>query len=82
MIEVYSKPNCPDCTRAKSLLTSKGIEFNEYVIGVDADRDTLVERFPQARTAPIIVVDGMFLGGLQQLNENISTFESRQLLCG
>lgn len=84
MIRVYSKPNCPYCVRTKALLETKGIAYQETAIGVEIDRDTLLEQFPEARTAPIITVDGMFIGGFNELSEYLieTTDQTGQLLCG
>ena len=84
MIRVYTKPNCPYCVRTKDLLESKGIGYQETAIGVEIDRDTLLEQFPAARTAPIITIDGMFIGGFTELSEYLAenATETGQLLCG
>lgn len=68
--EVYSKPNCPYCVKAKYLLTQRNIPFEEY----DAVelRDKLVERVRNEtgqppRTVPQIWLDGKYIGGYDQL---------------
>jgi glutaredoxin len=35
MITVYSKTTCPSCIKAKTYLTSHGIEFNEVNVAED-----------------------------------------------
>lgn len=45
ILEVYSRPQCPNCTRLKKWLGEKKIPYNE--INVDEDRtafDTLVSK--------------------------------------
>ena len=29
-IEIYTKPNCPNCVTAKQLLKARGFEYDEY----------------------------------------------------
>ena len=43
------------------------MEFNEYVVGKDLTRDELREQFPLARTMPVILVDGKYVGGYNEL---------------
>jgi glutaredoxin 3 len=66
---VYTKKECPSCTRAKSLLNLKGIQFRESVIGEDILREDFTATFPEVRTAPFIIIDGVKIGGFEQLRE-------------
>ena len=66
---VYSKPNCPNCTQAKALLSSKGIEYTEIVIGSDITREEFFSVFPEARTVPQIILDEKHIGGYQELTK-------------
>lgn len=79
---LYSKDNCSYCTNAKLLLTSKGISFTEFKLGEDFTRENLLEMFPEARTFPIIVIDGFNIGGYVQLKEKLDNElkESRKFL--
>lgn len=68
--EVYSKPNCPFCVKAKALLTQKGIDFVE--LDAVALREQLIERVTNdtgaaPRTVPQIYLDGQYIGGYDQL---------------
>ena len=67
MIEIYSKDDCVFCTKAKALLKENGKEFFDYKLGEDFTRETLLSKFPEARTFPVIVIDGMNIGGYDQL---------------
>ena len=51
----------------KASLHSKNLEFNEDVVGKDLTRDELREQFPLARTLPVVLVDGLFVGGYNEL---------------
>jgi glutaredoxin 3 len=66
---IYTKKDCPSCIKAKSLLNIRGIEFKESVIGEDILREDFVATFPDVRTAPYIIVDGVKVGGYEQLRE-------------
>jgi glutaredoxin len=84
MIEVYSKPNCPYCTKAKQLLTTMNIPFSEYKLDEDFTREILLDKFPLAKSYPIVVIDGFHIGGYSQLVEKINSENSdnRKLLNG
>ena len=64
---VWSKPNCPQCLKAKALLTSKGIDYEEKLIGTNATREELLELVPQARSVPQIFLDGKPVGDYNNL---------------
>jgi len=66
-IVVWSKPNCPYCAKAKNVLTSNGIRFEEKMLDVDFTREHLLETYPTAKSFPVIVVDGFYIGGYEQL---------------
>jgi glutaredoxin len=72
---IYSKHNCQYCTRAKALLTSKGLEFRELILGEDFTKDDLLSWFPNAKTFPQIEVynEGTptYIGGFMELNESL-----------
>jgi glutaredoxin len=70
-VTIYTKDSCPYCTKAKMLLTNKNISYNEMKLNEDFTRETLLEIFPQAKTFPIIVVDGFNIGGYEQLNQKL-----------
>lgn len=76
MIEIYSKPNCPYCSRAKTLLNTRKVNFTEYKLNEDFTREFLVEKYPNAMTFPVVVVDGYHIGGFTQLVEYFVQVES------
>lgn len=65
--EIWTKTNCPYCTRAKALFEQKGVEYEERIIGQDATREELLERAPNAKTVPQIWLDGNYIGGYTEL---------------
>lgn len=67
-VEIYSKFTCPYCVRAKQLLKSKGVKFQEYDITMGGPkRQEMVNRVPGARTVPQIIIDGVAVGGCDDL---------------
>ena len=67
-VEMYTSFFCPFCTRAKSLLKKKAVEFSE--IGVDSDpalRQQMTERCGGARTVPQIFIGKTHVGGCDEL---------------
>ena len=80
-VEIYSKPDCPYCNKAKQLLRTVNIPFSEQVLLKDFTREYIMEKFPNAKTYPIIVVDGFHIGGYTQLVERVNeTTNSTQML--
>lgn len=66
---VYTKDQCPYCVKAKTLLTIKQMSFTEVKLGVDMQRDDFVAMFPEQKTVPLIVIDGVKIGGFDKLTE-------------
>lgn len=71
MYKVYTKPDCPYCVKAKSLLKMNGLEFTEVKIGTDVTREFVMENFPSMRSVPIITKDDALVGGYTQLEESL-----------
>jgi glutaredoxin 3 len=67
MIEIYGKPQCPFCDRAKALCEQKGYEYTYKQLDVDFTREELFEQFPTARTFPQITANGEYVGGFTEL---------------
>ncbi len=67
-IEIYTKFLCPFCTRAKTLLTSKGAAFDEIDISTGGPRRAeMLERSGGRQTVPQIFIDGRHIGGSDDL---------------
>lgn len=67
MIEIYGKPQCSYCERAKQLCETRGFKYTYKSLGTDYTREELLEQFPNARTVPQIVVNGTKIGGYTEL---------------
>ena len=68
-VVMYSKTECPYCDKARLLLTSHQKDYTEFKLHKDFSRELILEVFPTARTFPIIVLDGNYIGGYTELNE-------------
>jgi|TARA_B110000259_G_C14026813_1_gene404998 glutaredoxin len=70
VITVYSKPNCPYCEKAKYLLKSLGLQYEERVVTKDLSVEELYKVLDkQVRTIPQIVIDKNHIGGYNELKE-------------
>lgn len=68
-IDIYTKFGCPYCVRAKRLLDSKGVEFEEHDITMGgAKRDEMLARAPNAMTVPQIFIGDTHVGGSDELD--------------
>ena len=71
MITVYSKPQCPYCDKAKYLLKSLGLQYEEKVVTKDLSIDELFKVLgKQVKTIPQIVMDDTHIGGYNELKEH------------
>ena len=70
-IEVITRhePPCVYCESAKGFLETRKHKYKETVVGKDITREQLLERFPTARTFPVVLVDDQPIGGFQQLKD-------------
>jgi glutaredoxin 3 len=68
-VEIYSTQICPYCVRAKDLLKRKGVTPVEYKVdNDDARRDEMLARSGGRRTVPQIFIDGVHVGGCDDLH--------------
>ncbi|MEW6300289.1 MAG: glutaredoxin 3, partial [Thermodesulfobacteriota bacterium] len=66
-IEIYTKQWCPYCAKAKALLTSKGLSYQEVDVTADEARQQEMVQRSGRRTVPQIFLDGESLGGYDDL---------------
>jgi glutaredoxin 3 len=67
-IEIYTTPWCPYCSRAKRLLTDKGVTFTEIDLWQEAGRRSeMVKRAGGRRTVPQVFINGRAVGGSDEL---------------
>ena len=67
-VEIYFKPGCPYCIRAKNLLKDKGVDTVDYNAFADPDlRKEMLARSNGGRTYPQIFINGVHVGGSDEL---------------
>lgn len=67
-VTIYTKPLCPYCVRAISLLKKKGAEVEEVSAAFDAEkRSEMLRRTNGARTYPQIFIGDHHVGGCDDL---------------
>ncbi len=81
-VEIYTKDYCPYCMRAKHLLETKGVKFEEYDITNDAAGQRDMIQRSERRTVPQIFIDGFHVGGSDDLIEANRSGQLDQLLAG
>lgn len=67
-VEIYTQKICPYCAWAKSLLKSKGVEFQEIDVSFDRElRARMTQRAGGRYTVPEIFINGRIIGGFDEL---------------
>lgn len=72
MFTLYTRTNCLFCRQAKDLLRQKHLSFNEMIIDHDITREEVIEKFPNRKVLPIILVDDVVVGGYTDLQARLS----------
>ena len=87
---IYTKDNCPYCTKAKMLMTNRGITYDEKLVnstGPDnrelkenqswSTREQLLEAVPTARTFPQIWLGDLYIGGCDALETYLTSLNNK-----
>lgn len=64
---IYSSDWCPYCTRAKQLLNSKGVQFEEIKVDGKPDVRAAMAVKAQRTSVPQIWIDQLHVGGCDDL---------------
>lgn len=68
-VEVYATLLCPFCYRAKKLLKTKGVEFEEIDVMLQpGKRQEMIERSGGRSSVPQIFVDGEHIGDCDKIH--------------
>ncbi len=68
-VVIYTKPGCPYCIRAKSLLDRKGAAYTEIVASSDPEKKAeMVERSGGKATFPQIFINDQHVGGCDDIH--------------
>lgn len=65
-VSIITKPGCPFCAKAKALLTEKGFDYEEIVLGQNASLTSL-KAISGRETVPQVFIDGKHIGGSDDL---------------
>jgi alkyl hydroperoxide reductase subunit F len=80
ILKVYTKEWCPYCTKAKALLRSKQLDFEEVDVTSNAEAEQEMIKRSQRRTVPQIFISERSVGGYDDLSQLNATGELDRLL--
>lgn len=72
VVSLFAKEGCPFCARAKTLLSEKGMSYEEIVIGRDASAQSL-KAMTGETSVPQIFIDGQRVGGAEELEKYLQS---------
>ena len=62
-VSIYTTTTCTYCKQAKDLFKEKGIQYNEYDVGADAEkRKEMIEKTGQMGVPVITIGDDVMVG--------------------
>ncbi|MCV2886120.1 glutathione peroxidase [Aestuariibacter sp. AA17] len=70
-VSVFTKPGCPFCAKAKSLLKENGLSYEEIVMGKDASLVSL-KAITGSDLVPQVFIGGKHIGGSDKLESYFS----------
>lgn len=79
---VYTRlDHCPFCVKAKELLNSKNVPYEEITVGKDLEKDQFFALFEEqyntsVSTVPQIILDDAYIGGFTDLESWFVSQES------
>ena len=65
-VSLFAKMGCPFCAKAKQMLKDRGFDYEEIVLGRDANLRSL-RAMTGATTVPQVFIDGKLIGGSEAL---------------
>lgn len=67
-VEIYTTAICPYCVSAKNFLKHRGLDYEEIRVDLDpVKREEMLSRSLGRRTVPQIFVNGVHVGGYDDL---------------
>ena len=76
-IVIYTKNNCPNCEMAKSLLKSKGLDFEEWSMEDEGRRNNFLAAYPELRQMPQIWIGDQRVGGFAGLKAALEKLDEK-----
>ncbi|GLS24493.1 glutathione peroxidase [Marinibactrum halimedae] len=71
-VTLFSKPGCPHCQRAKDALSSKGLKYEEILLGTNGVSFSSLMAVSGAGTTPQVFIDGEIIGTADNLEAYLS----------
>ncbi len=81
-VRIYTTPICPYCARAKSILSGKGVDFQEIDVYMDVNSRREMIQKSGRQTVPQIFIGDRHIGGCDELQALERTGELDPLLAG
>lgn len=72
-VTIYTTPSCPYCVMARKLLRQKGAQFEEIDVANDPQKRQWLRNATGRQTVPQVFIDGLSVGGYDDLAELDST---------
>lgn len=66
LVSLFTKEGCPYCARAKAMLSDRGLDYEEIVLGRDATNRSL-KAVTGADTVPQVYINGQHVGSSEAL---------------
>jgi len=79
-IDIYTKPHCPYCHKAKALLTAEGATYREFDVSTDSSKLAQMLERSQRRTVPQVFIGEHHIGGSDDLVEAMQNGLFSQLM--
>lgn len=83
-IEIYTTQTCPYCMKAKKLLTSLGLNYEEHDVENSFNEmcQILSQKYnkPGIATVPQIIINGNYVGGYDNLEELYKSDKLKDLI--
>ena len=67
-VKIYTKSHCPYCVRAKDLLNSKGVKFEEIHLDEHPEQFAELKNRTGMMTVPQIFIGEQLVGGYSELS--------------
>ena len=77
---IFTCPDCEYCSQAKALLNEQDVDFEERSIANVYNWQDLLVRLPTVRSMPQLFIDGLSIGGSEDLQRLIQRDELALLL--
>ncbi len=68
-VQIYTKDNCPYCSAAKTLLSSKGVAYVETNLQTKPDELAALKAKTGLRTVPQIFINDQLIGGFTDMQK-------------